>query len=157
MSSTYHAPRFRARLTYIEGRSVLLMSRVAWKELKLQEDKPVLMDVSQTPMSGVVRDALVVAAVAQRTSTATARISIYRYDPEDAPTDYNVDHYEVWEDLPSYHDYEEIVLAASTQDDDNLRGFMQGNVFIVKEKPGKDHWLSQPELPALVRTVIRST
>ena len=42
MSSTYHAPRFHARLSYIEGRSVLLMSRVAWKELKLQEDKPVL-------------------------------------------------------------------------------------------------------------------
>ena len=133
------------------------MSRVAWKELKLHEDKPVLIDVSQTPMSGVARDALVVAAVAQRASTATARISIYRYDPEDAPTPYNVDHYEVWEDLPSFHDYEEIVSAASTRDDDNLRGFMQGNVFIVKEKPGKDHWLSQPELPALIRTVVRST
>jgi len=157
MSSTYHAPRFHARLTYIEGRSVLLMSRVTWKELKFQEGKPILIDVSQTPMSGVARDALVVAAVALRSSTSTARISIYRYDPEDAPTPYNVDHYEVWEDLPSFHDYEEIVSAASTRDDDNLRGFMQGNVFIVKEKPGKDHWLSQPELPALVRTVVRST
>ena len=157
MSSTYQAPRFHARLTYIEGRSVLLMSRVKWQELKLQENEPVLIDVSQTPMSGVARDALVVATVARRSSTATARISIYRYDQEDKPTPYNVDHYEVWEDLPSYHDYEEIVSAASTQDDDNLRGFLHGNVFIVKEKPGKDHWLSHPELPALVRTVVRST
>jgi hypothetical protein len=157
MSSTYQAPKFHAYLEHIEGRSVYLMPRVKYQQLKLLENKPVLIDVSQTPMKGVARDAFVVAAVAQRTSTATARMSIIRHDPKDAPTPYNVDHYEVWEDLPSYHDYEEIVLAASTRDDDNLRGFFRTNVFIVKEKPGKDHWLSSSELPALVRTVVRST
>ena len=157
MSSTYHAPKFHAYLTRIEGRSVLLMSRVEWQQLKLQEDKPVLMDVSQTPMSGVARDASVVAAVAQRSSSATAKITIYRHDPEDAPTPYNVDNYLVWENLPIHRNYEDMVLAASTQDDANLRGFLRENVFIVKEDRGKDHWLSYPELPALVRTVTQST
>ncbi len=157
MSSTYHAPRFLAYLTRIEGRSVLTMSRGEWQRLKLQEDKPVLISVSQTPMSDVGRNASVVATVAQKFSSATARISIYRHDPKDVPTPYNVDNYLVWEELLIHHSYEDIVSAASTQDDPNLRGFLRENVLIVKEDHGKDHWLSYSNLPALVRTVVRST
>jgi hypothetical protein len=157
MTSTYHAPKFHAYLERIEERSVLLMSRGEWQQLKLQENKPVLMDVSKTPMSGVARDASVVAAVAQKFSPATARISIYRHDPKDAPTPYNVDNYLVWEELPIHHNYEDIVLAASTRDDSNLRGFLRENVLIVKENHDEDHWLSHSKLPTLVRTRVRST
>lgn len=42
--------------------------------------------------------------------------------------------------------------TASTSDNANMRGFLAEHVFLVKEKPGPDHWL--PDLPVEIVTVV---
>jgi hypothetical protein len=48
-----------------------------------------------------------------------------------------------------------MVNEASTSNDENMRGFLDAHVFMVKEPPGPDHWLS--ELPTTVKATLRST
>lgn len=47
---------------------------------------PVEVDVKVTPLAGVSQASSVVASVAHKFGSATARLSILRYDEKDAPT-----------------------------------------------------------------------
>ncbi len=149
--SVPEAPRFECFLQQVEGKSVFTMSRAHWENLLRHEGDPVLIDVRQTPLGNVARQALV--AMAEK--EPIARIVIYRYDEKDAPTPYNVDRYSVFEDVEARWDLPYIVNAASTCDNENLRRYLQQNVFIVKEGPGDDHWLGS--LPEPVLSMIRKT
>lgn len=110
-------------------------------------------DVNQTPLSKVGQDSLVLAAVANKSSVADARVSIYRFDEKDQPTPVNVDKYQVWLNLFECPQIKEIVRAASTSLDSNLRCFSDENVILVLEEPGEDHWLR--DLPDPVKAVIK--
>lgn len=149
------APRFHAYFGRVEGRSVLTMERATWDRLKVHEGHPVDIDLELTPLRGVVRDASVVAATAQRSSAVSSEIEIVRHDPADAPTPYNVDRYTVWEDMASHQSFAEIVRGASTADNANLRAYMAENVFLVQQDPGPDHWLPHP--PSSVTTTFTSS
>jgi len=94
----------------------------------------------------------VLAAVANKSSVADARVSIYRFDEKDQPTPVNVDKYQVWLNLFECPEIKEIVRSASTSLDSNLHRFSDENVFLVLEEPGEDHWLR--DLPDHVKAVI---
>ena len=149
------APRFTAYLQRIEGRPFFLMPRAQWIEISPLIGSPVPIVVSETPMALVAQRASVVAAVAVRYTAPQAEIHIWRYDVKDSPTPYNLDRYAVWEDLPSSRAYPDIVAAASTTDDHNLRAFLRDTVFISKLDPGPGHW--QASLPSSVVAAIKST
>ena len=83
--------------------------------------------------------------------TYEALIKIYRRDPKDA-LPINVDRYLVWERVPDHRDFLAMVNSASTSDNANMRGFLADHVFMVKDKPGPDHWLA--EVPAEIAAVI---
>ena len=138
------APRFRAYFEHIEQRPVLHMSRSQWDQIASASSDPILIDVSRTPMGGVSSQASVVAAYAQRYSTATSELGIVRMDIKDAPKPYNVDKYTVWEDIPSHRSFREIVRAASTEDNQNLRSYLAANVFFVKRDPDSEHHSAAP-------------
>ncbi len=123
------------------------MSQTDWDALSLQMGGPVRLDVERTPLSGVASEASLVAAVAEQHSSASGE--------KDEPTPYNIDKYTVWVDLPSHQSFPQVVAAAATEDNENLRQFLRDNVFIVRQDPGQDHWL--PEPPTSVQTVFRST
>ena len=146
-------PRFHAYLERIEGRSVLTMSRRDWLNLGVYEGSPVQIDVTHTPMSATAQSASVIASVAVKWSSSATEIHIYRYDPLDEPTPYNLDKYSVWEDLTTHNHYFRIVQVASAQDDEKLHSYLRENIFIVKESRGGDHWL--PDLPASVLAVVK--
>ena len=131
------------------------MGRSEWDELKVRAGERVEIDLRLTPIHGVARDASVVAATAQRYSAVSSEIEIIRYDQADAPTPYNQDLYTVYEDMPSHQSFAEIVTRASTSDNANLRQFCAENVFFVKQKPGPDHWMSEP--PSSNTTIFRTT
>lgn len=154
MGQTPQAPRFHAYLERVENRSVLIMPRAEWAQIRPMEGTPVPVDITDTPMAAVAQRASVVATVAVQFSSSP-EIHIYRYDQRDAPTPYNLDRYSVWENLPSSRSYEQIVAAASTNDDENLRSFMRDNVFLVKQSPGPEHWLLA--LPSSVVAVFNSS
>jgi hypothetical protein len=138
-------PRFLAYLEHVEDRSVFTMPRQDWINFGTYEGSPVQIDVTHTPIGGVAQSASVVAAFAIQLSASVNQIHIYRYDPKDAPTPYNLDTYSVWENLTTHRDYPRILQAASVDDDGNLQSFLSEHVFIVKEQRGNDHWL--PALP----------
>jgi hypothetical protein len=154
-SSQLKAPRFCAYLKHAHNRSLLLITRDTWQALKPHQGEPVIIDVSLTPMADVAKDAVVIAAAAQCISSSGVEIAIYRSDPKDTKP-YNVDLYSVWENLPSHVDYHSMVVAASTEDNENLRSFLDKNVFIVSQKQGPDHWPSAEELPTVVQTVVQT-
>jgi hypothetical protein len=90
--------------------------------------------------------------VAERNSEREVVISVYRHDEKDTPTNINVDRYRVWERLPAHRDYVSMVNAASTEDNTNMRAFMEDHVFLVKDIVTCGHWLH--ELPVRVRELL---
>jgi hypothetical protein len=131
------------------------MARETWEGFRVHEDKPVTIDLELTPLSGVARDASVIAAMARRSSMVSSEIAVVRYDAKDDPTPLNVDRYTVFEDITSHQSFEAIVAGGSTHDNENLREYCRENVFIVKQDPGPDHWLRG--LPSSATTVFRTT
>lgn len=150
----FQAPRFHAWFERLEDRSVLLMRRGDWDRFKVSTLEPALLDVEATPIARLAQQGSLAAAVAQRRSAYEVEVSIFRNDPKD-PSPINVDHYRVWERLPVHRDFHSMVNSASTSDNANMRGLLDDHVFMVKEPPGPDHWLS--ELPVSVRAIVRSS
>jgi hypothetical protein len=150
---------YAARLMHYWGRSedadILSMRRSEWSDLVGHLGKAVAFDVRSTPMRGVSDVASVIGAIAHQFTQGTARVSVYRDDPKDSPKRINVDHYTVWTDLSGHPRLPSMIEAASTSYNENMKTFIQDNVFLVKEKPGPDHWMST--LPSSVYVVLRST
>jgi len=145
------APNFEAILNRVEGRSVLRWARRDWQAIMGEAGRPIAIDVKHTPLGRVAAQA--VATIAGPHAPGASRIEIYRYDPKDAATPINKDTYLVIEDTIGWWDLATIVISASTEDNANLRDYLKLYVFLVKEDPGPDHWLS--ELPATVVSIIR--
>lgn len=155
MTGESRIPRFLAYLEHVEGRSVFTMSRYDWVSFGASAGSPVQIDVTHIPMGNVAQSASVIAAFAVEMSASANQIHIYRWDPADAPSPINLDKYSVWEDLSTHRDYDRIVQAASVSDNEELRSFLREHVFIVKEQPGWDHWLSA--LPGSAIAAMRWT
>lgn len=149
------APRLMFYLGRTEGTTILTMARSAWQDLIRHQDKPIAFDVRSTPMRGVSDVASVIGAVAHEFTGKSARVSIYRNDPKDAPTPVNVDHYRVITDLTGSPELQGWITAASTSYNENMRTFLRDNVFLLKEKPGSDHWLTT--VPNSIYAVLKSS
>lgn len=150
---------YAARIMHYWGRSegadILSMRRSEWHDLVGHQGKTVAFDVRSTPMRGVSDVASVIGTMAHEFTPATARVSIYRDDPKDAPTRINVDHYRVWTDLSGHPRLPNMIEAASTSYNENMKTFIQDNVFLVNEKPSSEHWMST--LPSSIYVVLKST
>ncbi len=131
----------------------MLMSRRDWEQLgQLREGDIAEIDLSTTPVAAVLQDDRVEAVVALRESSTKVVVEVYRKDPKDWPTPINVDRYHVWERLPRHRDYAEMVNFASTEDNRNMRGFLEDHVFLVKDLVTRGHWLHDP--PPRIKAVV---
>ncbi|RLI93602.1 MAG: hypothetical protein DRO90_03330 [Candidatus Altiarchaeales archaeon] len=151
--NNFNAPGFRAYLQRLEWKRLLVWERESWEELKSCTGSPILLNIDELPMSDVLNDATVVAATAQDLTSSDAAISIYRYDLEDSKP-INVDINNVWEDLPSYYIFEDIVAESSINIDENLIETLNRFIFITKAEKGSGHWLDYDELPYIAQIVI---
>jgi hypothetical protein len=115
----------------------------------------ILIDLLTMPIVKVARDSHIEAVVAMRRSETVVVVEVYRYDPKDVPKPINVDRYCVWETLPVHLDYKSMVNLASTEDNSNMRGFLNDHVFLVKDIVTDGHRLA--ELPAMVRNLLRGS
>ncbi len=138
-----------------EGAEILSMPRTAWCTVVGSLGTPVAFDVRSTPMASMGTAAQVIGALVHEITPATAKYSIYRNDPADHPTPINQDDFAVYTDLSVHPDLDKLIHAASTEDNDKLRDYIQQHVFFVKQKPGKDHW--QATIPSSVMVVLNST
>jgi hypothetical protein len=71
----------------------------------------------------------VVASVAHQFAPPTAKLSVFRYDQRDFPTPINHDEYDVWLDLGSHPKLNEMIVAASTEDNAYFLAFCKEIVF----------------------------
>lgn len=130
------------------------MARHDWDRLlPLAKGDVVEIDASTTPIARVAVDTRIEAIVAARQSDFEIVLEVFRYDPRDAPTTVNVDRYRVWKRLPLHRNYLPMVNAASTEDNANMRGFLDDHVFFVKDQVAEGHWLR--ELPPHVLYSLR--
>jgi hypothetical protein len=114
----------------LEGRTILLMKRADWEQLKILGSTPVLLKLDQMPIAAVAQDVEVLAAVAIQESPTHVRISIYRDDPNDAPTPINVDEYSVFETFPPDLDVFRTIAEATTDADANFFRYRDDHVFL---------------------------
>jgi hypothetical protein len=114
------------------------MRRQEWERMKAGQGKEVSIEIEQTPLLRLATEARLLAATAERRSEYEVTITIYREDPADAAngTPINVDRYVVWERVPDHLDFQQMVNTASTEDNANMRGFLNDHVFMVKEPHG---------------------
>ena len=142
------APRFTADFERFGEWPGLVVPRESWDAAKRLPGDAIEIDITQTPLAGVAKDCWVYGSeLIPTSSTSTMALNVYRH-PEGDPAAANVDRYSVYEELPE-DTITYIVQAASTEYDPNLRSFLEGHVFIVKEAPDGGHWPQQ--LPPFVR------
>ena len=152
--SLRQAPRFQAYFSHLEGREVMVMSRRDWAQVnQLREGDMAKIDLSTTPIADVARDSRIEATVVVRKSLVEVVVEVYRYDPVDMPLPMNLDRYRVWECLPPHRNFAAMVNAASTEDNANMRGFLDDHVFFVQDVVRDGHHLS--DLPEQVKAIVR--
>jgi hypothetical protein len=85
MAQTPQAPRFHPYLERVENRSVLIMPRAEWAQIRPKEGTPVPVEITATPMAAVARgpqsspQSLSNAAQAPRsTFTGTLNVTLLR-------------------------------------------------------------------------------
>jgi hypothetical protein len=132
----------------------MVMSRHDWEQAsQLREGEIAQIDLRPTPIAGVARESRIQAAVVARKSPVEVVVEVYRYDPVDMPLPINLDRYLVWERLPPHRDLVAMVNAASTEDNANMRGFLDDHVFFVKNVVRDGHHLA--DLPDQVKALVR--
>ena len=132
----------------------MVMSRRDWENANhLREGEVAQIDLSMTPIAEVTRKSRIEAAVVVRKLPVEVLVEVYRYDPVDIPLPINLDRYRVWERLPPHRNFAEMVNVASTEDNANMRGFLEDHVFLVKEVVRDGHHLA--DLPEHVKALVR--
>ena len=91
------------------GHSVITINTQDWKKLVRVDGLPTVVEQIPEKLSGVIRDAEVVAVAASGIVNPNPGIDIVRKDLKDAPTIYNTDHYTVAERLTEHPDYSSIL------------------------------------------------
>jgi hypothetical protein len=145
-----NAPRFHTLWQHNAKKRIFILKREDWDALQITKKtsnqlvKLALEQISILPLGDLVLESDVLASTA-KVNGQKVTITIYRNDPEDDPTPVNVDTYSVWIGLPSYLNVQQMIEAATTDNDDNFSHYANNRVFLIKENPGNDHWLE--ELP----------
>lgn len=147
------APRLTFWWERVEDTSILRMPRDNWNAIVGHLGEPLEIDVSATPISQVAQCSSVVASIAHRFGPATAQVAVFRYDSNDEPTPINQDKYDVWTNLAAHPRLPDMINAASTEDNANLRNFMDEHVFFVKLQHGPDHWLR--DVPSSITALLK--
>jgi hypothetical protein len=97
------------------------MPRAAWEDLVRHQNKPIAFDVRSTPMRGLFELNSVIGSIAHQFTAASARVSIFRDDPKDAPNRVNVDHYRVITNVTGLPNLRGMIEAASTSYNENMK------------------------------------
>ena len=84
-----------------------------------------------------------IVAIASGIAVLQPGMDILRYDAKDAPYVINLDHYTIIENLHLHDIYPEALKVAKLEDTPQLRWELQNNVYVIKEPPNDNHWLTE--------------
>jgi hypothetical protein len=112
--------------------------------------------VDQIPekLSGVMRDAEVVAVAASGIANSNPGIDIVRKDLKDAPTLFNTDHYTVVERLSEHPDYPSLLKRTNIQDSKALQETLNSWVCIIGPESDPTHHWAQ-EIPEYIKNATK--
>lgn len=150
-----YAPRLLHYWGRLEGSKIHTMRRESWASLVASADTAVSLDVRSTPISDVAKRSDVRGSVVHEFAPDSARLTVYRHDPADAPTPINQDDYDIWTNMHAHPKFRHLIVAASTCDNHNLRDFCEENVFFVKRPHGRDHW--HTTIPSSMASILNGT
>jgi hypothetical protein len=87
--------RLRCFMENLYEHSVITIGNRDWQRLVRSDGRPTVVEQVPEKLSGVMRDAEVVAVAARGIANPNPGIDIVRKDLKDAPTIFNTDHYTV--------------------------------------------------------------
>jgi len=148
--------RLRYFMENVYGHSVITINTQAWQNLvRVDGSLPVVEQIPEK-LSGVLRDAEVVAVAASGIANPNPGIDIVRKDLKDAPTIYNTDHYTIVERLTANPDYRSILKRTNVQDSKTLRETLDSWVWIIgPERDPANHWTQ--EIPEYIRNATKKS
>ncbi len=117
------------------------------------------LDLAQTPIKGLTINPNFEVSVAKALSSNEWVVEAYRTDPQDLPkgTPINKDVYSVYAGPPSTMNVLQVVSGLSTNADQNLWDFVQGQAMFIKWADTDIAGHHLPSLPAHVWGYMRST
>jgi hypothetical protein len=147
----HRGPRFRMYME--QTKKALFMRKDEWMKFALQDGTPVEIEIDSTPLHRLATVVDIVGTFAQINEDGSTLITIVRKDTNDAPNFINVDKYEVWHNGPHHAEFQHVVVQASTNDDEALRGFLEDYVMIIPLKKDEDYHL--PDIPAIFKAILK--
>jgi hypothetical protein len=146
--------RLRYFMESLYGHSVITIGNQDWQRLVRPDGQPTVVEQIPEKLSGVMRDAEVVAVAASGIANPNAVIDIVRRDLKDAPNIFNTDHYTVVERVTTHPDYPSIVKRANINDSEPLRQTLDSWVWIIgPERDSSHHWAE--EVPKYIKNAKR--
>jgi len=148
------APRLRGYWSNEDEPLVGTMRRKEWNSVAPPGDQPAPVDLTVTPIAKLLKDASVLGAVATRVNSATVRIAVFRYDAKDAKH-VNQDQYDVCTNILLHDNFPLMVVAATTELNDNMRRFAHETVAFTKRPvcDGFEHHL--PDVPSDIAALFK--
>jgi hypothetical protein len=134
--------------------SVITIGNQDWQRLVRSDGQPTVVEQIPKKLSGVMRDAEVVAVAASGIANPNPWIAFVRKDLKDAPTIFNTDHYTVIERLTAHPDYSSIVKRANVTDSEQLRETLNSWVWIIGPKRDLNHHWAD-EIPEYIKNAKR--
>ncbi|MBI5207549.1 MAG: hypothetical protein HY934_07130 [Candidatus Firestonebacteria bacterium] len=115
------------------NRKTMIMPRNAWEELVHHNGQ--LTDVSSigVPLTGVMKEANLIAMTAAGFNNPNPGIDIIRYDEKDHPYVVNIDQYTVVQSFQMHEKFNDVLSLAGLKDSQDLQRCLIENVFIVKK------------------------
>jgi len=154
MKAKESCPRFHFYYGKMHGCNIIWLPRNEWDKFQMSSGTPVQLEIDNLPMSKVEKNATVIACEAYLSIGGNYQIDVYRLDTHDYPKEYNKDTYAIIENVLDIPNYNKIVQKASTEDNDNLRGFLSNNVCMIKQAKSENHHLTFDELPISVQRIV---
>jgi hypothetical protein len=136
--------------------SVVTINFQDWDKMVRVDGATTRLERIPAKLSGVLKSAEIVVAVASGIANPSPGIDIVRKDPRDAPFIFNTDHYIVVEKLTQHPDYLSFVRRAGVQDSEDLRSALESWVWIIGPKRDPEiHW--SKEIPEYIHNAKEKT
>jgi len=127
----------------IQNKSVATFSFGDWMRLVRPDGQITELEELPAAVNHPSLAASTLVAVASGIAVAQPGMDVLRYDAKDAPYVINLDHYTVVENIHLHNVYPEALKVAKVEDTPQLRWELQNSVYVIKEPPNDNHWLTE--------------
>jgi hypothetical protein len=126
-----------------EDCSVAIIDRDDWFGMIRSDGQPTLLLNAPDPVAKVAVDVAVHSMAGSGVSNSDPGFDIVRIDRRDAPFVYNIDHYQVIEDVTNRYNLDEIYRMCDVTPSNDVVTFLKSKVFIIGPRRLDHHWVEE--------------